>query len=114
MRAARRIQARIRNQQTLNRPPAEYVGFDDLVNIGGPDSAIPDRIGVDHDRRAMLALVQAARFVGAHTVLETEKGQLLLELELKLRLGGRVAAAARVSFGTLVAADKYVSLELWH
>jgi hypothetical protein len=35
------------------------------------NEAVPDRIGIDHDDRAMLALIQASQLVGAHLALQT-------------------------------------------
>lgn len=114
MRATGGVQAGIGNDEPLDRLAAKDVGFDDLVDIGSGDPAVPDGVGIDHDVRAVLALVEAPRLVRADFVLKTQGGKLLLEGQLQLGLAGRVAAAAGMAFRTLIAANEDVSLELRH
>ena len=53
--------------------------LDNFIYIGESDSAIPDRIGIDDQIRAMLALVQAARLISPNSPLESTRCQLLFE-----------------------------------
>ena len=43
---------------------------DNLRYISDPDKTVPDGLGIDDDYGAVLALVEAAGFVGADVVLE--------------------------------------------
>jgi|SRR6267378_1962840 len=62
----------------------------------------------------MLALVEASRHVSPNPLLESSKGQFLLEEELKLGLPGGIATATRVSRFPLITADEQMPLELGH
>src|SRR4051812_12497963 len=46
------------------------MAVDDLVDVLGRDAAVPDAVGIDHHRAAVLAVVETARLVGAHAVCE--------------------------------------------
>ena len=73
------IQAGVRSPETLYRLIADDVGFDDLVYVSCANMAVPDRIGIDDYVRPMLALVQAAGFVGADGAFNPALRQLDLE-----------------------------------
>ena len=62
----------------------------------------------------MFALVEAARFIGANSVLQSAKGKLGFEGPLEFGGPSRVAASARMSLGTLIAAYEYVFCESCH
>ena len=74
MRTTWRINAGIGQNQPFDRLSAQNVGFDDFIYVGDCDSAIPDRIRINHDIRPVLALVQAAGFIGPHPVLQPTLG----------------------------------------
>ena len=71
MRAGLRVQAACGQAETLDRPAVDEVFGDDLFDVFEVDKAIPDGLGIDHDNRAVLALVETASLVGADDVLET-------------------------------------------
>ena len=50
----------VRQAQARDRLAADDVAFDDLVDVGFGDAAVPDRVGIDDDGRAVLALIEAA------------------------------------------------------
>lgn len=90
------------------------MGINYFIDVGRRDAAIPDRIGIHHDSRTMLALIQTSGHVGANAFLQPAKRQLLLELGLQLGLGSRIAAPAWMPGIPLVAADEQVPFELRH
>ena len=114
MLTTRSVKTAVRCNQPFNWFAAYDVGFDDLIYILGAHMSVPDRVGVDDHVRSMLTLVEAARFVGPDLVLQTALRQLLLKNPLQLTLAARVAATARMSFRTLVDANKDMLLELRH
>ncbi len=44
---------------------------DDLLHVIRMNEPIPDRIGIDHNDRAMLTLIEASQLVGADLPLQT-------------------------------------------
>ena len=61
----RRVQAGIGQQQALDRFAAEDVGLNDLIDVSFRDVSVPDGFGIDHEIRAVLALIETARLVSA-------------------------------------------------
>lgn len=108
------IQAGIRDNQTLYRLVTDDVRLDDLIDIGCGDAAIPHRIGIDDDVRAMLALIQAAGFIGADCTVDASLCQLDLEYPLQIGIASRIAASAHISGGPVVGADEDVLAKFWH
>jgi len=108
------IQAGVGQHQALDGFAADYVGFDDFIDIGFGDVSVPDRIGINHDVRAVLALVETASLVGPYPALEAAFRQLLLKEFLQLALPAGVAASPWISRRPLVAAYENVSLEFRH
>lgn len=108
------VEAVFGDHEALDGLAVHDVGLDDLVDIGGAHAPVPNGVRVDDDGRAMLALVETSRHVGAHAFLQSAQCEFLLELKLQLRLCLRIAAAARMARITLVTADKQVPFELRH
>src|SRR5690349_1083007 len=100
--------------QALDRPSADEVLRHDLGHVGGRHVPVPDLFGIDHDRHALRALVEAAGLVRAHDALHAGLVQLLLEGLDDLLRAARRAAAALVGGIALVGADEDVALELRH
>ncbi len=73
------IDTGIRHPQPLYRPSPYDVLLDDLLNVAWMNIAVPDGFGIDHHHRAVLALIQAGRFVGSHPVLQSSLFQGILE-----------------------------------
>lgn len=90
------------------------MGFNDFVDICGSDVAVPDGIGIDHDIGPVLALIEAAGFIGADFVLQPTLRELLLEDPLQLALSAGIAAPAGMPFRALIYAHEDVLVELWH
>src|SRR5262245_28408554 len=55
-----------REHEALHRLAADDVALDDLVDVRDGDVAVPGSLGVDDDRDAVRALVEAAGLVRAH------------------------------------------------
>ena len=73
------IQAAIGHHQALNWLAADDVRLDDFIDVGLGDVCIPYGIGIDHEIRAVFALIETARLVGAHFAFEAAFRQFLLE-----------------------------------
>jgi len=109
-----RIQAFFRKHQARDGFPANNVRLDDFVDVSLGDVSVPDGIGIDHEIRAVLTLVETARLVGSHFTLEAAFSQLLFEKLLQFRLAVRIAASPRVTRRALVTAYKNMLFELGH
>jgi len=90
------------------------VGLNDLFDVVGGDTAVPDGIGIDDNGGAVLALVEASGHVGAHALFESAESEFLLEEILKLGLASGIAAAARMAGLALIAANEQVLFKLGH
>ena len=73
------IQAAIGHHQALNWLAADDVRVNDFIDIGLGDEAVPYGFGIDHEVRAVFALIEAARLVGTHFAFEAPFRQFLLE-----------------------------------
>ena len=60
VRAVFGVEARVGEAEALDGAAVEDVLGDDLVYVLDLDEAVPDGLGVDNDRMAVLALVEAA------------------------------------------------------
>ena len=82
------------SSRVTGRPPM-MCSLDDFVDVGLGDAAVPDVLGIDHDGRALLALIETAGLVGADAPVDAALGERLLEGLLQRFRSGRIAAAAR-------------------
>jgi hypothetical protein len=57
------IETALSEPETLDRTPVNEMFRDDLVHIFDMNEAVPDRLGIDHHHRSMLALVKAAGLI---------------------------------------------------
>jgi hypothetical protein len=73
--------------------------------------AVPDSFRVDHDCRAVLALVQAPGLVDADPAAEAGGFGKLLQLRNQVALAIRCAGWAGSAFRTDVLADKYMAFK---
>ena len=73
------IQAAIGQHQSLNWLAADDMRLDNLIDVGLGDMCVPYGIGINHEIRAVFALVETARLVGAHFAFEAPLRQFLLE-----------------------------------
>lgn len=112
--AARRVDALFGQPQARDRDPVDDVRLDDLYHVGRFHSAVPDAIGVNHDGRPVLALIQTAGAVGSHLPFQASRRQFLFEEQLQLTQPFRVATAAGVFGRALIDADKDVMFEPCH
>jgi hypothetical protein len=108
------IDARVGQPQSLNGFAANDVRLDNFVHIGWRDVAVPDPFGIHDEIGPVLALVKAARLIGANPVLQPTLRQLLFEQPLQFSMAIGITAAARAVRRTLIAAHKNVPFELRH
>ena len=87
MRTAFSVEARFGELKPLHGLSPDYVRLDDFIHIGFCDVPIPDRVRIDYDVWSMLALIEAARLIGANLAFQAALGKLLFEHLLQLGLG---------------------------
>jgi hypothetical protein len=105
------VDAAFRQAEALDRPPVDQVLADDLLDIADGYRPVPDLLGVDDHRGPVLALIEAAGFVGAHARLEPRPAHFFLK-RLVQRLSLSTARAAWRARIALIDADKDVPLEI--
>ena len=86
----------------------------DLIHIRRRYSSIPNRLGIDDDVRAMLALVQAARFVGANLSFQTTLRHRGLKQLVEFPGAIGIATPSWMSGIALIGADKDMPVEFCH
>ena len=111
MRARRGIHTAIGKPQPLHRPSVRDMFLDDLGHILWLHKPIPDRLRIDHYRRPVLALVQAAGLVGPHGRLQPGGADRLFEQLVQLALAVRCAASSGAARLPLIRADEQMSLK---
>jgi hypothetical protein len=109
-----RIEAGIGEPQAFHGTAMDKVFAHNLIDIFKPHKAIPDGLGIDHDGRPMLALVEAAGFVGANQMLESSLFDSVLEGGFDLFAALGKTTRAPCGLVALVGADEKMVLELWH
>ena len=114
MRAALRVQAGSGEAQALDRAAMQKVFSDDFIHIFELHKAVPDGLGINHDDRAVLALVEAAGLVGADEMLEARIFDGVLEGGFELLAAPGKTAWAGGVLVALVGADKEVMLKFRH
>ena len=70
VRAMLRIETCAGKSKALHGSAMNQVLGDDFVDVFQVNETIPDGLGIDHNDRAMLALVKTAGLIGADLVLE--------------------------------------------
>ena len=108
------IEAGVGETQTFYGTAVEKVLGDDLLDVFDVDEAVPNGLGVDHDDWPVLALVEAAGFVGSDVVLEAGFLDGVLEGGFELFTAVWKAAGTVGAFVALVSADKDVVVEFRH
>ena len=108
------VQTAFGNQEIVEDFSSQDRFRDDPGNVLEGDSAIPDSLGIDHDGRSMLALVEAARVIGPGQSAEAGLPEFDLESILERLEPLGVAAAPLVARITNVTADENVVREGRH
>jgi hypothetical protein len=108
------IEAGSGQSQPFHRAAMHKVLVDNLIYIFKPDKAIPDSLGIDHNRWTVLALVEAAGLVGADKMLQSSLFDGILEGGFKLLTAFGKAAWPRRGFVAFVGADKDMVLKCRH
>ena len=89
------VDATLRQAQALDGTVARNVGLNDLGDVGELYVSVPDALGIDHDGRTVLALVEASGFVSADGGLQPAEGELSLKGPLEIGAVGGIEASAR-------------------
>lgn len=86
MRTGWRIEAVLSQSQAFDGPACDQMLADDFWHIFGFDEAIPDRTGINDDRRPMLTLVEASGLVHSDALAEPHGSNRILEQGMDLAL----------------------------
>jgi hypothetical protein len=70
-----RVEALVLQYEPLNRNPAHYVRFNDLVHVGKCDATVPDCVGIDDNIGPVLTLIETSSLVGSHFSLQATFGE---------------------------------------
>ncbi len=107
------VEARVGEAEALDGTIVEEVFGNDLLDVTRVYVPVPDGLGIDDDDGAVLALVEAAGFVGADVVLEAGFLDGVLERCFKLFAALVKATGTGSGFVALVGADEDVVVEFW-
>ena len=108
------VQAAFGNQEIIEDFSSQDRFGDDPGNVFDGDPAIPDSLGIDHDGRSVLALVEAAGMIGPGQGAESGLPEFDLESILERLEARRVAATPLVARVADVTADENVVREARH
>jgi hypothetical protein len=111
VRAGLGIDAFVGKLQALDRASGNQVLLNNFGGVCGLDAAVPDRLRVDNDGGAVLALVQAERFVDADAVGNSGSFGQLLQLGVQFTFAIAGARWAGRAGGANVMANKDVMLK---
>jgi hypothetical protein len=114
MRAMLGVKAGSGEAQPLHGATMEEMLGDNFLNILQMNEAIPNGLGIDHHRRAMLALIEAAGFVGPNQMLEASVLDGILEGGFQLLAAERQAAWTGRRFVALIGTDKDMMFKFRH
>jgi len=108
------VEAGVGDAEPLNGVAGDEVFRDDIFGVFRLNAAVPDGIGVDDDCGAVLALVEAARFVDADAAGETGFARELRKSRVERALAIVGARRTRRIRRTDVMADEDVAFEWRH
>lgn len=113
VRTGLRIDALVREQQTLYRSAVDQVFLHNLRCIFRLHMPVPDRLGINHDGGSVLALVEAAGLVNPNGTSQTGGFRKLLQLCMQFTLSIGGARWPRSALRTHIMANENVVLEWW-
>ena len=108
------VEAGVCQHQPLYRLSSDDMRLDNLIQISQGYAAVPHGVRINHQIRAVLALVETTGLVGPDLPFQPSLGQLLFESLLQLRAGLGIAATTGMACRPLVATNKDVFLKLGH
>ena len=103
-----------RHQQAFHQFTLDHVSFHDFGHVGFIAHPIPDPFRINDDARAIFAMIQTSRLVGANHAMEPEPLNFLFEEGVKFHGSIVRATSPRISFRALVDADKNMMFEATH
>src|SRR5262245_54518941 len=113
MRATWSVDAACGQAQALDGAAVQQMRLHNLIDVGQRDEAVPDRLGIDDDGYAVLALVEATGGVDAHASAETLFGGRFERLT-NLLAALFPATAAGMTWFPLIRAYEDMPLEACH
>jgi len=114
MLAGGRIKTGVGDLEPLHRPIADDMRLHDFLGVGERHVAVPHGLGIHDYGWSMLALVEASGLVGAHGGLDACDGEKALEFAMQIGSARRIATAAWMAGGALIAAYKNMFCEFRH
>ena len=114
MRARFGVDAALAQAEALDGATCNEMLGDDGLSVFGADVAVPDGIGVYHHRGPVLALIEAAGLVNAHSAGESRLLDELLQAGVQIAFPIAGAGGAWRLRRANVVADKDVALEPGH
>jgi hypothetical protein len=105
------VHACVWQAEAFHGTAVDQVLLDDLRGIFRLHVAVPNCLGIDDDRGAVFALVEAEGFVDPHSVAEAGRFGDLLQLRVQFALAVSGARGSGSAFRADVVADKDVVLE---
>jgi hypothetical protein len=100
--------------QPLHGAAMDEMLGNNFIDVFELDEAVPDGLGINHNRRAVLALIEAAGLIGADEMLEAGIFDRVLECRLQFLAAVRKTAWAGRGFVALIGTDKDVMLKFRH
>lgn len=104
----------VRHEQAGDDLALDDMPFHDLGHIGFRAYPVPDPFRIDDDARPHFAMVEASGLVGADSSFEIQPLGFALEMGVELFRTQIGTAAARIVLGTLVGANKDMTLKWRH
>ena len=106
------VEAGVGEAKALDGSAVEKMSGDDFRDIFEMDESVPDGLGIDHNDRAVFALVEAAGLVGADVMLEAGFLDGVFEGGFELFAAVGKATGTGGGFVALVGADEDVVVKL--
>jgi hypothetical protein len=114
MRTGRIIEAGINDQEIVQNLAFHDRLLDDSWYVFDRHLPIPNPLGIDHDGRPMLALIETASAIGSHQRASPDATEFLLKRIAKRGFATGIAGAARMIGSALIATDKQMACKGWH
>ena len=114
MRTVFSIEACIRQPKALHRPVMQKVFCHNFIHVFYLDEAVPNRLGIDHNHRPMLALIETTGLICPDAVLQTCIFNCIFECRFDLFASLWKTTGTRCRLVALVSADKDMMLKFRH
>ena len=99
----------VRQHESLDCLPVHDMPLDELGHVGNSHVAVPNLLGIDHDRHAMSALIETTGIVRSDFRCQPAGRELVLDFVSNFSAAFRLAAAFGMAGGAFVDAHEYVT-----